>query len=163
MSDPAAPVVDPIDAARARDAAAIRALLGADAPPADLHPLGVLRRPSASTFVLLQQTLNEWALGIAPEQMANKQLATLSWLYLQSIPPAEASAVAFDIAKFNAAVLAWGDRAGPDGEPLFTITMLDAATRYVESVMTAKKALAYDIQDKPPKPGDPPKETEPPN
>ncbi len=156
------------DAAIERDRAAVRVLLGLDAPPAELHPLGVLRPPSASTFVLLQQTLNEWTLGIPPEQMQNRHFAMLAWLYLMSVTPAEAGAVcfdparlgAFDCARFTAAVLTWGDRNGADGAPLFTIPMVDAATRYLSAIMEMKKALEYDIERNP---KDPPPEAKPPN
>lgn len=169
MSDAAeSPTPDPKDAARARDLAAIRVLLGADAPPPDLQSLGAVRPPSAATFCLLQQTFNEWALGIPAAEMANRHFATLAWLYLQSVPPAEAAAVAFDPARFGAfssgtftaAVLTWADRTDAQGQPLFSIPMLDAAVRYITAIMEMKAALEYDIEKKP---DAPPKENAPPN
>lgn len=153
---------DPLAEVRARETVALRVLLGMDAPPADFAGIGVARAPSASQFALLIETRNEWALCIPVEQMSNKQLATLAWLYIQSRPAAEIARhcygeAGFDLAKFHAAVLEWADRTDPKTkESLFSIAMLGAATAYIARIMGMKSALDYDIEEKPVKPGEKP-------
>lgn len=160
------------EAISARELSTLRVLLGMDAPPADFAGIGVARPPSAAQFALLEQTMNEWALRIPPAEMASMHTATLGWLYIQSHSAAEIgrlcyTAAGFDRAKFETAVLEWSDRTDPKtGEAVFSIAMLNAATAYIADVMTMKAGLAYDIEEKKPKPGEPPPpppETPPPN
>ena len=137
-----------------RDEDSLRALLGEPAPlPVGeedaFSVLGKMRPLTAGTYALLHQTLNEWALGFAPEEMANRHFATLAWLYIQAGPLEEVRRVAFDRDRFRDAVLAWGDRLDADGQPLLTVAMLTAATQLITDALAQKAAADFSIQPKP--------------
>lgn len=129
----------------------LRALLGdPTATPDELSDrIGKVRPFTAGTFALLHQTVNEFILGIEPEDMANPHFATLAWLYIQAGPLEEVRAVAFNLPRFQQAVLAWADRLDADGQPLLTPSMLAAATSLITDTLTAKAAADFTVKAKP--------------
>lgn len=148
-----------------REIAALKYLLGAadSVSGPEFAALGKMRKFSAGTYALMQETFNEWLFAPDSSQIRNRAMATLEWLYIHAGPEAEVRKMAFRPPdEWRASVLAWADRTNGGGDSLLTPSMLDAVAGVIEATLDAKRAVDFTIAPRPSTPGAKP-DTPPPN